>query len=151
MQEHGTEIDGRRAEPGVARYARKLAPVYAAVGPTMHPRLRTGPLGADKESTSPHPKDRVCAMKDTEPGPPLRPLHSEGILIQVKLDTFRALETRALVESLRPGMPGSLKTRPDGTMLDGHHRIAVLKARGLAVDTLPREVIEKRNNGSDAP
>jgi len=88
-------------------------------------------------------------MKDAKPRPPLRPLHSEALLIQVKLDKFRALETRALVESLRPGMPGSLKTRPDGTLLDGHHRIAVLKTRGLAVDALPREVIEKRNDGSD--
>jgi hypothetical protein len=76
-------------------------------------------------------------------------LHSEALLIQVKLDKFRALETHALVESLRPGTPGALKTRPDGTMLDGHHRIAVLKMRGFAVDTLPREVIEKRDGGSD--
>jgi len=90
-------------------------------------------------------------MKDGERKPPLRPLRSEALLNQVKLDKFRALETRALVESLRPGESGSLKTRPDGTMLDGHHRIAVLKTRGLAVDTLPREVIEKRNDGTDAP
>jgi len=90
-------------------------------------------------------------MKEAERGPPLRPLHSEALLTQVKLDKFRALETRVLVASLRPGMPGSLKTRPDGTMLDGHHRIAVLKSRGFAVDTSPREVIEKRNDGSDAP
>ncbi len=90
-------------------------------------------------------------MNEAEPVPPLRPLHSEAVLIQVKLDKFSALETRVLVESLRPGMPGALKTRPDGTMLDGHHRIAVLKMRGLAVDTLPREVIEKRDDGSDFP
>ena len=90
-------------------------------------------------------------MNDAEPGPPLRPLHSETLIIQLKLDKFNALETRVLVESLRPGMAGALNTRPDGTMLDGHHRIAVLKMRGLAVDTLPREVIEKLDDGSDFP
>lgn len=88
-------------------------------------------------------------MKDAGHRPPLRPLHSVELLIQVKLDKFRALETRALVESLRPSTPGSLKTRPDGTILDGHHRIAVLRARGFDVDTLPREVIQKRNDESD--
>jgi hypothetical protein len=31
--------------------------------------------------------------------------------------------------------------RQDGTVLDGHHRIAVLRERGVAVDTLPREVV----------
>ena len=108
-------------------------------------------LGADKESTSASPRGRVYGMKEDEPRPPLRPLHSVEILTRAKLDVFRALETHVLVESLRPGMPGSLKTRPDGTMLDGHHRIAVLRARGFAVDSLPREVIPKRDDGSDIP
>jgi hypothetical protein len=43
-------------------------------------------------------------------------------------------------------MAGALKTRTDGTMLDGHHRIAVLRARGFAVDALPREVIAKQQD-----
>ncbi len=90
-------------------------------------------------------------MNNAEPVPPLRPLHNESLLIQVKVDKFSALETRVLVESLRPGMPGGLKTRPDGTMLDGHHRIAVLKMRGVAIDTLPRELIKKRDDGSEFP
>ena len=81
---------------------------------------------------------------------PLRPLHSAELLTQLKLDKFRALETKALVKSLHPGMPGALKARPDGTMLDGHHRIAVLKERGFAVDALPREVIQKSQDGSGA-
>jgi hypothetical protein len=34
----------------------------------------------------------------------------------------------------------ALKARPDGTVLDGHHRI-VLREREVGVDTLPREVV----------
>ncbi len=73
--------------------------------------------------------------------PPLRLLHSEAILSRVKLDQFRRLSTVELIESLALGMPGSLKARPDGTVLDGHHRIVVLRERGVSVDALPREVV----------
>lgn len=72
--------------------------------------------------------------------PPLRLLHSDTILNRVKLDQFRRLSTVALIESLQPGRPGALKARPDGTVFDGHHRIVVLRERGVSVDTLPREV-----------
>ena len=47
------------------------------------------------------------------------------------------------MESLKPGQPNSLKTRPDGTVIEGHHRVKVLRDRGVDVDSLPREVIEK--------
>jgi len=30
-------------------------------------------------------------------------------------------------------------------MLDGHHRISVLRGRGVAVDSLPRETIERED------
>jgi hypothetical protein len=46
-----------------------------------------------------------------------------------------------LIESLGLAKPGALKARPDGTTLDGHHRIVVLRERGVSVDTLPREVM----------
>ncbi len=82
--------------------------------------------------------------------PPLRALHEDSILSQVKLATFRALSTDELVKSLLPGMPGALKARPDGTMLDGHHRIAILKARAFVVDALPREVINKQIIGEES-
>jgi hypothetical protein len=59
----------------------------------------------------------------------------------VKLDQFRRLSTAELVESLASGGPGALKARPDGTVLDGHHRIVVLRERGVSVDTVPREVV----------
>ncbi len=47
------------------------------------------------------------------------------------------------MDSLRPGQPGALKVRRDGTVIDGHHRIKVLRDRGFDVDSLPREVIPK--------
>lgn len=73
--------------------------------------------------------------------PPLRLLHSDAILSRVKLDQFRRITTVELIASLEPGRPGALKARPDGTVLDGHHRIVVLRERGVSVDTLPREVL----------
>jgi hypothetical protein len=72
--------------------------------------------------------------------PPLRFLHSEAALSRLKLDQFRRLSTVELIESLEPGRPGALKARPDGSVLDGHRRIVVLRERGVSVDTLPREV-----------
>ena len=56
---------------------------------------------------------------------------------------FRELATEVLINSLKPGQTGSLKARPDGTMVDGHHRIKVLRDRGIDVDSLPREVVHK--------
>jgi hypothetical protein len=61
----------------------------------------------------------------------------------VKLDQFRRLSSDILKSSLLPGQRDSLKTRPDGTVLDGHHRITVLIERGEETDGLPREIIEK--------
>ena len=51
------------------------------------------------------------------------------------------MSDRELIDSLKPGQPGSLKTRPDGTVIDGHHRIQILRSRGVDVDALPREVV----------
>lgn len=74
---------------------------------------------------------------------PLKPLHSDKALIQIKLEQYDKLTTPELIDSLRPGQPGSLKARPEGTMLDGHHRVSILRTRGVDVDALPREVIAK--------
>ena len=72
------------------------------------------------------------------PTPPkLQPLHSEPSMINLKLQMFSKLATEVLIDSLKPGQTGSLKARPDGTMVDGHHRIKVLRDRGVDVDTLP--------------
>lgn len=63
-------------------------------------------------------------------------------LSHAKLGQFRSASTEALIESLRPGQPGALKARPDGTVLEGHHRLA-LRERGVPIDSLPREVIPR--------
>jgi hypothetical protein len=76
-------------------------------------------------------------------GPPLKFLHSAETLNPGKIEHFARWSTAQLRASLKPGEPGSLKVRPDGTILDGHHRIKVLADRGENVDTLPREIIEK--------
>jgi len=62
----------------------------------------------------------------------------------MKLEKFSRLSDDALLESLKPGQPGALKTRPDGTVIEGHHRVRVLRDRGVDVDSLPREIIAKQ-------
>jgi hypothetical protein len=56
---------------------------------------------------------------------------------------FAGLATEVLIESLKRGKTGSLKARPNGTMVDGHHRIKILRDRGVDVDSLPREIINR--------
>ena len=73
--------------------------------------------------------------------PSVRFLHSEAILSQVKLEQFRAIATAEIAESLRPGQPGALRTKADGTVLEGHHRLVVLRERGVDINALPREVL----------
>ena len=73
--------------------------------------------------------------------PPLKPLHSDEALIHLKLEQFRQMSTDELIKSLAPGQTGALKVKPDGTLLDGHHRIKVLRERGVDVDVLPREIV----------
>ena len=77
------------------------------------------------------------------PLPPLKPLHDEGSLIKSKLDEYGKRSNQELVDSLKPGQAGSLKVRPDGTIVDGHHRIKILRDRGVDVDSLPREILPK--------
>jgi hypothetical protein len=69
----------------------------------------------------------------------------ESLLIADKLKLFRRLSSDELKSSLRPGQPGCLKARADGTVLDGHHRLSVLMERGENINGLPREIIEKRD------
>jgi ParB-like chromosome segregation protein Spo0J len=76
-------------------------------------------------------------------GAPLKPLHSDSALIPSKLAKYGKLSDRELIDSLKPGQPGSLKVRPDRTIVDGHHRIKVLRDRGVDVDLLLREVVPK--------
>jgi ParB-like chromosome segregation protein Spo0J len=75
--------------------------------------------------------------------PPLKPLHSDIFLSQAKLGELDKLTNQELMDSLKPGQPGSLKVRPDGMIIDGHHRVRILRDRGVDVDLLPREIIPK--------
>lgn len=74
---------------------------------------------------------------------PLKPLHADEKLIKSKLDEYAKKSSFELIDSLRPGQPGSLKVRPDGTIVDGHHRIKILRDRGVDVDALPRDLVPK--------
>ena len=76
--------------------------------------------------------------------PALRFLHPQSSLNSVKLNQFRRLSSDELRSSLLPGQRDSLKARPDGTVLDGHHRITILMERGDDIHSLPREIIEKK-------
>lgn len=78
--------------------------------------------------------------------PSLKPLHRASALNRTKLQAMERLATAAIKESLKPGRAHSLKARPDGTILDGHHRVEVLRGRGIDVDSLPREVIMREGD-----
>ena len=75
--------------------------------------------------------------------PPLKPLHPDSSLSPAKLEDFAKRSTQGLIDSLRPGQDGALKARPDGTLVDGHHRVKILRDRGVDVDSLPREIVAK--------
>jgi len=75
--------------------------------------------------------------------PPLKPLHPDDSLSQAKLAQLNLLSTEFLTVSLLPGQQHCLKVSPDGTILDGNHRIYILRTRKVDVDALPREVRSK--------
>ena len=75
--------------------------------------------------------------------PPLRSLHPDESLNRVKLNQFDRWTTEQLLATLSTGQKDCLKARPDGTILDGHHRIYILRSRDVDINTLPREVILK--------
>jgi RHS repeat-associated protein len=68
---------------------------------------------------------------------PLRPLHKT--LDQRILQYFRGKSTEELMEALKPGRREALRVKPDGTIMNGNHRIQVLRERGIDVNNLPRE------------
>ena len=82
-------------------------------------------------------------MVDQPQCPPLKPLHPDSSLKALKIAQLERLSTEQLLASLLPGLEGCLKTRLEGTILDGHHRIHILRQRGVDVDGLPRDVVVK--------
>jgi hypothetical protein len=85
-------------------------------------------------------------MSKSRQYPPLKALHPEASLSAPKLAKMESLTTDVLIQSLAPGQKDCLKIRPDGTILDGHHRIYVLRRRGVDVEALPREIVVKGND-----
>ncbi len=75
--------------------------------------------------------------------PNLQSLHPDSSLSRAKLEKYERLSTQELIDSLRPGTSDSLKVRPDGTVVDGNHRIKILRSRGVDVNALPREIIPR--------
>jgi hypothetical protein len=82
-------------------------------------------------------------MPDSPQYPPLKSLHVDGYLNAAKLGQVERLSTEALLSTLLPPGEHCLKTRPDGTILNGHHRVYVLRQRGVDVDKLPRDILVK--------
>ena len=78
--------------------------------------------------------------------PPLKPLHPDESLSPAKLAKYDRLSAEELIDSLRPSQAESLRVRPDGTIINGHHRVRLLKGRGVDVDGLPREVVPHDGN-----
>ena len=74
----------------------------------------------------------------------LKFLHPSSSLSAAKLEALRRVGTDKLKASLGVGQVHSLKARPDGTVLDGHHRLTILLERGIDINALPREIIEKK-------
>jgi len=81
-------------------------------------------------------------MTDPPKLPSLKPLHPDSFLKADKLAKIEKLSTEEICASLLSG-EHCLKTRRDGTILEGHHRVYVLRQRGVDVDNLPRDVIVK--------
>jgi hypothetical protein len=82
-------------------------------------------------------------MADSPQFPPLKPLHPDSSLNAGKLAKISRLSTAEIQESLSLDLKDCLKTRPDGTILEGHHRIYVLRQRGVDVNRIPREIVVK--------
>ena len=71
----------------------------------------------------------------------LKPLHPDTLLSPAKLAVFERWTTEQLIRSLVLGQEHCLKARPDGTMMDGHHRVHLLRRRDVNVSALAREVV----------
>jgi hypothetical protein len=70
-------------------------------------------------------------------------LHPETSLSKAKMEKIQRMSTSEIIDSLKPGLPGeSLLVKPDGTIMNGNHRLFELQRRGIDIDklNLPREV-----------
>ena len=76
---------------------------------------------------------------------PASPKAASRCSYPVKLRAFDKLSTEEILKTLAPGQECCLKARPDGTILDGHHRVEILRSRSVLVDLLSREVLNKED------
>jgi hypothetical protein len=102
---------------------------------------RSGRVGA--EVTQAEVDTAIRSVPTHYSQPPLRPLHPDSSLSPATLQGLGRRSTPELIDSLRPGQPEALRVRPDGTIINGHHRIKILRDRRVDVDALPREVIPR--------
>lgn len=83
-------------------------------------------------------------MSQADPGrrtPPLRMLHAAHSMSKASLEYWRKRSTPDIMKSLRPGEGEALRVKADGTVMNGNTRVAVLRARGVDVNSLPRETL----------
>lgn len=54
------------------------------------------------------------------------------------LADFRGVDTERVMQSLAPGQRKALRVRRDGPIMNGNHRIAVLRERGIDAERPPQ-------------
>ena len=74
--------------------------------------------------------------------PPLRLLHSTSLLKTDSLLFWSGKTSAEVIASLEMGRE-RLAVSPDGTVLNGNHRIHILRQRAFPVDSLPRPIYRR--------
>jgi RHS repeat-associated protein len=90
------------------------------------------------------------SMNDWNPKPrlPLVPMHPETSFRKSTLSYWSCKSTSDITDSLRLGVPESLKVDPKtGLVWNGNTRISILEKRGFDVNSLPRESYSPRGYG----
>ena len=68
----------------------------------------------------------------------LRRLHGDHTLRNSSLEYWRKQSNESIIRSLTSGGEEHLTIRPDGTVLQGNHRVKVLEERGYDTSNLLR-------------
>jgi RHS repeat-associated protein len=130
-----TVIDVRTASRSQIWDAARATPGGEPISPDdVAKLLQTMPLGQGTVQPTPTPPTEANNPSQS----PLKRLHQN--LDEGTLQAMRKKSTEQLLEELKPGNPESLKVKPDGTIMNGHHRVRVLQERGVDVNSLPREI-----------
>ena len=78
----------------------------------------------------------ICESASRGAGTPLKRMHPDSSLRPTSLNHWRGKSNDDIVESLLKSGDEKLTIRPDGTVLQGNHRIKVLEERGFDTSTL---------------